>query len=119
MKLAAAAGLHDDTVIPPLALPPPALPFRHYGHTYLKNKTLLSIKMGTSTSVGLRRTSTHTPELVSGDHDRRTQCVHLGSYARDFVRFLRVAGNVPAIAAQNFILLTGFLYARPVSWCAW
>jgi hypothetical protein len=93
-------------VIPPLALPPPALPFRHYGHTYLKNKTLLSIKMGTSTSVGLRRMSTHTPELLSGDHDRRTQCVHLGSDARDFVRFPCVAGNVPVIAAaQNLMLL--------------
>eukprot|EP00123_Amoebidium_parasiticum_P016653 comp23535_c0_seq1/m.39632 comp23535_c0_seq1/g.39632 ORF comp23535_c0_seq1/g.39632 comp23535_c0_seq1/m.39632 type:complete len:1134 (-) comp23535_c0_seq1:21-3422(-) len=37
---------HQDPGIPPFALPPPALPFRHYGHTYLKNKCQIIISMG-------------------------------------------------------------------------
>ncbi|KNC87800.1 hypothetical protein SARC_00057 [Sphaeroforma arctica JP610] len=40
----------DDTSIPPFELPPPAVPFRHYGHSYLK-ETQLRIRLGHTTQI--------------------------------------------------------------------
>eukprot|EP01135_Chromosphaera_perkinsii_P002926 Nk52_evm37s230 gene=Nk52_evmTU37s230 len=60
-KLPAADNLVDDLdaledlSIPPFELPPPALAFRHYGHTYLQKKVEIQISFGRESASGLEQ----------------------------------------------------------------